>query len=131
MPGATDASVEDFLAAVEPERRRDDARVVDALLREVTGEAPRLWGPSIVGYGNHPYEDAKGKLVDWPLVAFSPRKAQLVLYVLGGLDADELLARLGRHSTGKGCLYVKSLADVDLDVLRELVERYVAAKRAR
>ena len=122
----TDASVDDFIAAVENPTRRADAEVVRAMLDEVTGEKAVMWGPSIVGYGS--YRSPTG---DWPITGFSPRKAQMVLYVMGSADLDEKMGRLGKHSTGVSCLYIKKLADVDLGVLREIVEASVADMRAR
>ena len=122
----TDASVDDFIAAVENPTRRADAEVVRAMLDEVTGEKAVMWGPSIVGYGS--YRSPTG---DWPITGFSPRKAQMVLYVMGSADLDEKMGRLGKHSTGVSCLYIKKLADVNLGVLREIVEASVADMRAR
>jgi hypothetical protein len=126
----TQASVKAFLDAVPDERRRRDAKAVDALMREVSGEKPALWGPSIVGYGSYTLRYANGSTADWPLIGFSPRKAALVLYIMPGFDGYEaLMQRLGKHTTGKSCLYLKSLADVDLAVLRELVAESVAHMR--
>jgi len=122
----TDASVDAFLAAVENPKRRADAEVVNALLTEVSGEQPVMWGPSIVGYGSY-----RGATGDWPVVGFSPRKAQLVLYVLGFPGQDELLARLGKHKTGNACLYINRLDDVDMGVLREMAERSVTWTREK
>lgn len=127
----TEADVAAFIEAVEHERRRTDARTVDALMRRVTGETPRMWGPSIIGYGDTHYVYESGREGDWFLVGFSPRKAKLVLYV--GAGAEEyapLLARLGTHTIGKGCLYINKLDDVDPAVLEELVVRSVARARA-
>lgn len=121
----TDVPVDDFIAAVEHPTRRADAQVVKQMLAEVSGEQPVMWGPSIVGYGSY-----RGPTGDWPIVGFSPRKANLVLYVLGFEGQDALLARLGKHKTGNACLYINKLADVDMAVLREIGERSVAATRA-
>lgn len=123
----TDASVDDFLAAVPDERRRTDAQRLCALLRDVTGEPPVMWGPSIVGFGRYRYTYANGSTGDWPLAGFSPRKQQLVVYLVGGFEQRHasVLARLGPHKTGKGCLYLKRLDEVDEAVLRELVDRTV------
>jgi hypothetical protein len=123
----TDASVDDFLAAVPDDRRRADAERLCALLREVTGESPVMWGPSIVGFGSYRYTYGNGRTGDWPLVGFSPRKQQLVVYLVGGFEEryPSVLARLGPHKTGKGCLYLKRLDDVDESALRELVDRTV------
>lgn len=123
----TGASVDNFLAAVPDDRRRADAERLCALLGEVTGEAPVMWGPSIVGFGTYRYTYAGGRTGDWPLVGFSPRKQQLVVYLVGGCEErySSVLARLGPHKTGKGCLYLKRLDDVDESALRELVDRTV------
>ncbi|GAA2713381.1 hypothetical protein GCM10010429_31880 [Micromonospora olivasterospora] len=131
MTVPTDASVEDFLAAVPDERRRADARRLCGVLREVTGEPAVMWGPSIVGFGSYRYAYASGRTGDWPLVAFSPRKQQLVVYLVAGFEERHAstLARLGPHKTGKGCLYLRRLDDVDDAALRELVERTVRVHR--
>lgn len=128
---ATTASVADFLAAVPDPDRRADCLAVTELMRAVTGVEPEMWGPSIVGFGRYRYRYASGREAEWPLAGFSPRKQNLTLYVMAGFDGeDALLARLGKHTTGKSCLYLKRLADVDRAVLRELVERSVAHVRA-
>ena len=115
----TSASVAAFIAAVENEARRKDAKTLDKMFREVTGEKPAMWGPTIIGYGA--YESATGT---WPRAGFSPRKANLVLYVLSDYkERDALLKKLGKHRTGKSCLYINTLADVDQAVLRELMVR--------
>jgi Domain of unknown function (DU1801) len=117
----TKASVKDFLASVENETRRKDARVIAKLMAEVTGEKPYMLGSSIVGYGA--YQSPTGT---WPIVGFSPRKANLVLYVLAGAkEQSALLKKLGKHKTGKSCLYINKLADVNEAVLRDLVMRSV------
>ena len=121
----TDVPVEDFIAAVDNPTRRADALVVRDMLAEVTGEQPVMWGQSIIGYGSY-----RGPTGDWPIVGFSPRKANLVLYVLGFEGQDELLSKLGKHKTGNSCLYINRLSDVDTGVLREIGERSVAATRA-
>lgn len=125
-----DASVEAFLDAVPDARRREDARTVCALMAEVTGEPPAMWGDAVVGFGSRPLRYASGRELDWPVVGFSPRKAALTLYVMDGVDGyEDLLGRLGKHTTSKACLYLPSLAAVDQQVLRELVTRAVAAAR--
>lgn len=119
---ATEADVAAFLAAVEPERRRDDAHALDAMFRRVTGWQPRMWGPTIVGYGQYHYRYETGREDDFLATGFSPRKANLVLYILPGYaDLAEPLARLGKHRIGKSCLYINKLADVDMGVLEEIV----------
>jgi Domain of unknown function (DU1801) len=120
----TDASVADFLAGVADPRRREEAQAVCALMTEVTGTQPAMWGTSIVGFGAYDYRYASGQSGTWPAVGLSPRKTSLTLYLSSGFEGrDELLAKLGRHSLGKSCLYLPRLSDVDLDVLRELVRR--------
>ncbi len=121
----TDASVDDFIAAQAPDSRREDCRALVRMFEKATGERPVMWGPSIVGFGSYRMKYADGKENDWPVVAFSPRKSDLTLYV--SLD-EELLARLGKHKRSKGsCLYLKRLADVDLGVLEELITRAAKA----
>jgi hypothetical protein len=121
----TDAPVEAFLESVANERRRDDARRLCAIMQEISGEPPRMWGSSIVGFGNYHYRYASGHEGDAPLAGFSPRKEHLVVYLISGYEARyaSTLARLGPHKTGKGCLYLKRLADVNEDALRELINR--------
>jgi hypothetical protein len=124
----TDADVGSFLESVADERRRDEARTVCRLMQEITGEEPVLWGTAIVGFGSVRLRYATGRELDWPVVGFSPRKAATTLYLMDGFEERaDLLDRLGPHSTGKSCLYLKRLADVDLDVLRELVAESVRA----
>jgi hypothetical protein len=123
---ASPVSVADFLAAVPDSRRRDEAALVDALHRRVTGCDPVMWGPSIVGYGSYAYTYDSGRSGTMCRAGFSPRKAALTVYLMGSycdrqVEVDGLFARLGKHSTGKSCLYIKKLADVDLDVLEQLV----------
>ncbi|MGV9010434.1 DUF1801 domain-containing protein [Brevundimonas sp.] len=128
----TDASVADFLAAVEPASRRADVQTLATLLTEVTGEPPVMWGPSIVGFGRYTYVNTTKKPADWPIIGFSPRKANLTVYIMPGFDGyADLLARLGKHKTSVSCLYLNRLSDVDLDVLREMASRSVAWVRAR
>ena len=123
----TDVPVDDFIASVEHPKRRADAAVVRGLLAEVTGEKPVMWGPSIVGYGSY-----RGPTGDWPVIGFSPRKANLVVYIMGGLkDQTDLLDRLGPHKIGGSCLYLTTLDKADLTVLRALAERSVAYMRAK
>lgn len=120
----TPSSPDEFLAAVGDERRRTDALAVAALMREVSGAEPVMWGSSIVGFGRQPYTTADGKEHDWFAIGLAPRKQALTLYGLTYDDSNtDLLDRLGPHTTGKGCLYVKRLSDVDDAVLRALVER--------
>jgi Domain of unknown function (DU1801) len=121
----TEASVAVFLAAVPDRQRREDAQRLCVMMQEITGEPPVLWGTSIIGFGIYHYRYASGHEGDAPLAGFSPRRQRLAIYLLGGF-ADRyqpVLARLGPHETGKGCLYLKRLDDVDHDALRELIDR--------
>jgi hypothetical protein len=118
----TDASVPAFLDAVADPRRREDAMELCELMTGATGETPAMWGTTIVGFGSYTYRYGTGREGVWPAVGFSPRKQALTVYISEGFDGyAELLGRLGPHSTGKSCLYVKRLSDVDTDVLRQLV----------
>ena len=118
----TAASVEAFLAGVEPKQRAEDAVALEAFFRDVTGFEPRMWGESIVGYGRYHYVYKSGREGDFLATGFAPRKAQLSIYIMPGYaDFGEILSRLGKHKIGKSCLYVNKLADIDMDVLAELV----------
>lgn len=120
----TGRSADEFLAAVADERRRADAEAVAALMREVSGAEPVMWGASIVGFGHQRYTTADGKSHDWFAIGLSPRKQALTLYGLTFYGSNtDLLDRLGPHTTGKGCLYLKRLAAVDTGVLRALIAR--------
>lgn len=122
----TQQSVESFLSTVSDEQKHRDCLTIDEMMYQATGEAGRMWGESIVGYGLYSYKYASGHSGEWPVVAFSPRKANLTLYIMSGFDQnDELLSRLGKYKTGKSCLYIKKLADVDQEVLNELIARSV------
>ena len=128
----TRASVEEFLAAVPDAHRRADARVVLAMMQRITGAAPVMWGPSIVGFGAYRQTYANGRVLEWPVAAFSPRKQDLTLYIMPEFDDYQgLMDRLGKHRNGKSCLYLKRLTDVDLGVLEQLVAESVARVRAR
>jgi hypothetical protein len=127
----TDNNVTAFLDGVENDRRRQHAKDVLALMRSVTGAEPTMWGSSIIGFGIQPYTTADGKKREWFAVGLSPRKSALTLYGLTYYGSnDDLLSQLGPHSTGKGCLYVKRLDDVDRGVLTELIRRAWAANHA-
>ncbi|MCG8454870.1 MAG: DUF1801 domain-containing protein, partial [Holophagales bacterium] len=127
-----DGDVSAFLDAVEHPTRRDDSRAVCELMQKVTGEEPVMWGPSIVGFGTYRYRYESGREGDWMLVGFSPRKQSLTLYIMTGFSRyEELMAKLGKHKTGKSCLYVNKLADVDMGVLEELVRASVEHLRAK
>ena len=126
-----DKSVTDFLDGVKNDTKREDSFTILELMKEITGEEPIMWGDSIIGYGTYHYKYASGRAADWFLTGFSPRVQNLTLYIMSGFDEyDDLLGKLGKHSTGKSCLYVKRLENIDLDVLRELVEKSVAHMKA-
>jgi hypothetical protein len=115
-------SVGDFLAGVEDEQKRNDCFRLIEIMQKITGEPAVMWGGSIVGFGTYHYKYASGREGDWPLTGFSPRKRNLTLYIMSGFSRyDELMAALGTYKTGKACLYVKSLDDVDHDTLTELI----------
>jgi hypothetical protein len=128
----TKLSVTAFIDALTDETKRADAKALVKLMQSATGEKPKMWGTSIIGFGSCHYKYETGREGDMPLAGFSPRKAATVLYsVAGSSDSKALLAKLGKHTTGKGCLYIKKLADVDQKVLEALVVKSVAARRAR
>ena len=121
-----DASVDDFINTVEDEQTRADCFEIAKIMKQVTKAEPKMWGTSIVGFGTYHYKGASGREGDWMLVGFSPRKQNLTLYIMAGFDRyDELLKKLGKFSTGKSCLYITKLADVDKKVLKELVTESV------
>ncbi|ANU07677.1 DUF1801 domain-containing protein [Paraurantiacibacter namhicola] len=134
----TGKSVDQFFDSVEPERKREEAKVLDALFRKVTGEEPRLWGPSIIGYGEYRTTYESGRQVHWLRTGFSPRKAKHSLYLMGGYcdsvtgdDHAKDLEQLGKHSRGKSCLYINKLADIDVDVLERMIRRDYEEMRRR
>lgn len=128
-PGA--ASVEAFLAK-QSDARRADCEAIAAIMRKATGEAPVMWGGSIVGFGCYAHVRSDGKTYEWPVIGFSPRKQDLVLYIVPGFERYEaLLAKLGKHRSGKACLYLKRLSDVDARVLEQLVRASVQAMEPR
>ena len=129
----TTASVSDFLDTIDDDERRKDCLAVVKIMQKATGAKPKMWGPSIVGFGDHRYKYASGRELDWFLTGFSPRKKDLTLYIMPGFERyEELMSSLGKYKTGKSCLYIKRLADVDPTVLRTLVEDSVKhMKKAR
>ena len=130
--GPTDASVDDFLAAIADDRRRADARALCDLLAVKSGRSPRMWGPSIVGFGERHLVYDSGRELDWFEIGFSPRRQNTTLYLTDGTEPHgDLLGRLGKHTTGVGCVYLKRLSDVDNDVLAELVARSIGNVRAK
>lgn len=128
----TAVSVEGFLATVASEQRRADSAVLIELMSRITGKPPHMWGPSIIGFDTYHYRYASGHEGDAPLAAFSPRKTEFSIYLSCEDEAlSELLARLGKHRMAKACLYVKKLADIDLQVLEQLIRESVASARQR
>ncbi len=126
-----DKSVTDFLGSMENDTRREDSFTILELMKEATGVEPIMWGDSIIGFGTYHYKYASGREAEWFLTGFSPRVQNLTLYIMDGFDEyDKLLGNLGKHSTGKSCLYVKRLENIDLEVLKEMVEKSVAHMRA-
>ncbi len=130
-----DQSVEDFLNSITDEKDRAASRTILMLMQEVTGEEPVMWGDSIVGFGSYHYRYVSGREGDMFLTGFSPRKQNLTLYIMSGFDMyDSLLTKLGKHTTGKSCLYIKKIEDIDLQTLRELVRlstEHVARRNER
>jgi hypothetical protein len=126
----TEASVEEFLNSIGDEERRRDSFHALEIFKRLTGEEPKMWGPSIVGFGSRVLKYDSGRELDWMLTGFSPRKGNLTLYIMDGFAKyDDLMARLGKHKTGKSCLYVKKLSDIDQAVLEELISESVASIR--
>ncbi len=120
------ASVNDLINSIEDEKRRKDCRTVLAMMQEITGDKPKMWGESIIGFGSYHYRYESGREGDWFLTGFSPRKQALTLYIMSGLKgAQALLKKLGKYKTGKSCLYINKLEDIDLATLRELIARSV------
>lgn len=122
----TTVSVSAFIDAITDQSRRADAKALVKLMQKASGEKPKMWGASIIGFGSHHYVYDSGREGDMPLIAFSPRKAATVLYGLGGSEA--LLPKLGKHTRGKGCVYIKKLADIDQKVLETMAAKAVAGR---
>lgn len=128
----TAASVSAFIGRIADPTQQKDAKTVVKWMEHLSGEKARLWGSAIIGVGSYHYKYESGREGDMPIISFSPRKSATVLYGLMGFNgAEALLAKLGKHTTGKGCLYIKKLTDVDEQVLKELMAKSLAAKRAR
>ncbi len=122
----TKASVSQFLKGVEDDQKRRDAREILALMKKITGKRPKLWGTSMIGFGTYHYKYQSGREGDWPVTGFSPRKQNLAIYIMPGFSRyPSLMKKLGKYKTGKSCLYLKKLEDVDLKVLRQLVSQSV------
>jgi hypothetical protein len=120
----TEQDVVAFLEGVEDERKRRDCFTLLELMRDATGEPAKMWGESMVGFGSYHYKYASGREGDWFLTGFSPRKQNLTLYIMAGFDQYEsLMSKLGKHKTGKSCLYIKTVEDIDLETLKKLVRQ--------
>ncbi|MHB1297182.1 MAG: DUF1801 domain-containing protein [Gemmatimonadaceae bacterium] len=127
----TGESVDEFIAGVAPERQAD-CRALVRMMTAATGAPPEMWGASIVGFGSYRYKYVSGREADWPLAGFSPRKSDLTVYLAPGFEErHDLMTNLGKHKSSKACLYVKRLSDVDVAVLRELIDISVAETRKR
>ena len=127
----TQQSVEEFLGSITDERRQADCRAVLRIMQRVTKAKPKMWGPGMVGFGSYHYKYASGREANWFVTGFAPRKQNLTLYIMAGFKKyDALMAKLGKHKTGKSCLYIKRLGDVDMDVLTELIEQSVDHMRS-
>jgi len=122
----TDASVKDFLNQITDEERREDCFAVAKIMEEITGEKPKMWGPSIVGFGSYHYKYASGRQGDWPVTGFSPRKKDLTLYIMMGFEKHRaLMEKLGKHTSSKSCLYIKRLSDIHVPTLKKLIKESV------
>jgi len=119
----TKASVKEFLSQIPDKERREDCFAVAKIMEEITGDKPKMWGPSIVGFGTYHYKYASGREGDWPVTGFSPRKKDLTLYIMMGFRKHaDLMEKLGKHSTGKSCLYIKRLSDIHVPTLKKLIK---------
>ncbi len=120
----TDKDVGEFIASIQNQKRRTDSLELLEIIKEITGKEPKIWGVSIIGYGKYKYKRKNGEEYEWFNVGFSPGKAHLSVYLMYDVNQEEeLLSKLGKHRTGKGCLYIKSLADVDIEVLKKLISK--------
>jgi hypothetical protein len=121
-----DSSVDDFLNAIKDEQVRQDCRAIADIMRKATKAEPQMWGSAIIGFGSRRYKYASGREIDWMVIAFSPRKQNITLYISSGFEGyDELMSQLGKHSCGKGCVYIKRLSDVHLPTLKKLINASV------
>ncbi|MEO1254797.1 MAG: DUF1801 domain-containing protein [Bacteroidota bacterium] len=127
-----DQSVTDFVESVEPEWKKQDAKQILNLLHKVTGEQPKMWGNSIIGFGKYHYKYESGREGDWFLAGFSPRKQDTTIYMTGGFDnLGELLTKLGKHKKSVGCLYLKKLEDVNIDILEKMIQKSIETYKKR
>ena len=128
----TKQSVAGFLAKVADPTKRADAKTLIAMMKDATKQEPVMWGTSIIGFGTYRYKYASGREGDWPIVGLSPRKQNLTVYIMPGFDEfEDLLSKLGKHSTGSSCLYIKRLADIDLPTLKKIVTKSVAKMKKK
>lgn len=128
----TTASVESFIDALGDEQTREDCRTIIGLMRASTKAEPKMWGPAIVGFGTFPLKYANGEEREWPLIAFSPRKQNLTLYIEHGFEKyDELLSKLGKYKVSKACLYIKSLKDIEIKILEKLIQGSVTSSKKK
>ena len=126
-----DGNVVDYLNSVENERKRQDSFTILEMMQKVTGEEPKMWGGSIIGFGSYRFKYESGREGDWFVTGFAPRKQNLTLYIMPGFERyDELMASLGKHKTGKSCLYINKLDDINLEVLEDLVRQSVTHMQA-
>lgn len=117
-----EGNVEEFLGSIDDEAKREDCLEIDKMMRTATGKEPKMWGESIIGYDEYHAVYDSGRELDWMRIGFSPRKANITLYIMDGFGKyDELMEKLGKHKTGKSCLYIKRLSDIDRNVLKELI----------
>ena len=122
----TNQNVTEFLNKISDQERREDCLAIAKIMEEITGQKPKMWGPSIVGFGSYHYKYASGREGDWPISAFSPRKKDLTVYLMVGFDNQvELMEKLGKHSIGKSCLYLKRLSDIHVPTLKKLIKTSV------
>ncbi len=122
----TDQSVIAFLNGINDEKKRRDSFTILELMQQITGSEPKMWGSSIIGFGNYHYKYASGREGDWFLTGFSPRAQNITVYIMSGFPQyQELMDRLGKFKTGKACLYIKKIEDIDMNTLRDLVQRSV------
>lgn len=128
----TENDVEDFLNAIDDKQKRKDSFKILDIMKSITGEEPKMWGSSIIGFGQYHYQYESGREGDWFLTGFSPRKQNFSLYIMAGFDNyDDLMSRLGKYKTGKSCLYIKRLEQIDLDILKKLIRESVDYMRAK
>ena len=128
----TRASVKAFIKGVDNPRRREDCATVVEIMRDITGEKPAMWGTSIIGFGSYTYQYSSGRSGDWPITGVSPRKQALTVYIMTGFDGSQvLMKKLGKHKTGRSCLYINKLEDIHLPTLKTLIRRSVKAMRKK